>query len=364
MTENRVKFFTVFCLGFLVFAISFFFGNVKVVEGKKANELVVQTWGGIAHEAEEKAFFRPFEEKTGIKVVPVVVGAGLFGKIGAQVRSNNVEWDIITAMDYPSIATAANKGLMEAIDYDIVTNTADLIPGSTKKYGVANSVEVQVITYNHEKFSKEKYPKNWKEFFDVESFPGPRTMPNWGIPDQVLVAALLADGVAPDELVPIDYDRAFKKLDAIKPYVKVWYTGGDQSIQTMLREEAVIGMLTDGRAKGAIEMGAPINIVWEKGLFYHAYLAVVKGAPHRKAAMEFINFCCQPKPQSIYTKIVKYSGSNPKLLKFLDRGEQKNQAIHPDNFDKLIQYPSDENAEWVTAHKDEINEKWNTWLSQ
>ena len=41
--------------------------------------------------------------------------------------------------------------------------------------------------------------------------------------------ALLADGVAPSKLFPLDLDRAFHKLDQIKPNVAVWWKTGDQS---------------------------------------------------------------------------------------------------------------------------------------
>src|SRR3989442_1490871 len=43
--------------------------------------------------------------------------------------------------------------------------------------------------------------------------------------------ALVADGVPPDKVFPMDVDRAFRKLDQIKPHVKVWWTQGNQSQQ-------------------------------------------------------------------------------------------------------------------------------------
>jgi putative spermidine/putrescine transport system substrate-binding protein len=40
----------------------------------------------------------------------------------------------------------------------------------------------------------------------------------------MLEIALLADGVAPDKLYPLDLDRAFKKLDTIKKNTIWWAT--------------------------------------------------------------------------------------------------------------------------------------------
>ncbi len=60
-------------------------------------------------------------------------------------------------------------------------------------------------------------PQSWTDFFDTAKFPGPRSLPDtgdreWWVP----LAALLADGVAPDKAFPMDIDRAYKKLDALK----------------------------------------------------------------------------------------------------------------------------------------------------
>ncbi len=48
--------------------------------------------------------------------------------------------------------------------------------------------------------------------------------------------ALLADGVAPDKLYPIDADRAFKKLDTIKKQ-SIFWTTNSQSQQLLVDGE-------------------------------------------------------------------------------------------------------------------------------
>ena len=52
--------------------------------------------------------------------------------------------------------------------------------------------------------------------------------------------ALLADGVPADKLYPIDMDRAFHKLDEIKPHITVWWTTGAQPAQLLLDKEVVM----------------------------------------------------------------------------------------------------------------------------
>ena len=86
-------------------------------------------------------------------------------------------------------------------------------------------------------------PKTWADLFDAEKFPGKRTFYKWSAPG-VIEAALLADGVAPDKLYPLDLDRAFKKLDTIKDDI-IWWIGGAQSQQLLASAEAPFGQLLE-----------------------------------------------------------------------------------------------------------------------
>jgi len=327
-------------------------------------ELVIQTWGGSKATAEKHAFYDPFTEATGIKITLVEASGDTLGKVAAQVRSGNVEWDLISGYPYPNVEAAAKKGLFEEIDYSIVTDTKDLMAGSVKKWGLGQEVNAVMLAYNTNKWPGDNHPKTWTDFFDVKKFPGPRAMANWGTPGENLAIALLADGVAPDKLIPFDYDRAFKKLDQIKPHVKVWYTSGDQLIKILQDEEVVMAQTWDGRSKYAKQYGAPINLIWDQGLFYICYWNVVKGAPHKKAAMQFLNFINRPELQAIFTNYIWYSSANVKSVNFLHPSIQKDQAIYPENRKKLVKFPNEKTGKWLADHQDEMAEKFNNWIMQ
>ena len=78
--------------------------------------------------------------------------------------------------------------------------------------GVAGDTFTFNVNYNSEEFSSDE-PEGWADFFDTDAFPGKRAV--WGsyVVNGVLEGALLADGVAPEDLYPLDLDRAFEKLD-------------------------------------------------------------------------------------------------------------------------------------------------------
>ena len=327
-------------------------------------ELVIQTWGGALTEAQNKAFFAPFEKETGIKIVVVEAGGDLFGKVATQVRSGHVEWDLCGGYYYPAVETAAAKGLLEPIDYKFISNATALIPSAVKKWGVGQQMESLCIAYNYNTYKGDDYPKSWADFFNVEKFPGPRAMNNWGGHVENMVAALLADGVPFKEIRSIDYERAFKKLDQIKSHIKVWYTSGDQLMKAMLDEEVVLAQSTDGRTKAAKKLGATVNHVWNEGLFYITYWNIVKGAPNKEAALQFLDFICRPEQQAILVEQIGYSSTNPKLIDFLDPEIQKDQSIYPSNLSKQYEIPGENFAQWVTDHRDEISEKWYTWIAK
>ena len=67
-------------------------------------------------------------------------------------------------------------------------------------------------------------------------------------PVRTLQFALVADGVPLDKVFPIDVDRAFKKLEQIKPHIKVWWTQGNQSQQLMRDGEVDMMVMWNARA--------------------------------------------------------------------------------------------------------------------
>lgn len=350
-----------------VFVVSICLTNAGFLPRAHAgrDHLVVQTWGGQLDLAQRLAFFDPFTEETGIKVVSVEAGTSVGGKLAAMQRSGNIEWDIITA-DYESYNTKYyNKGYLEDVDYSIVANTKDLVPGSAKKWGVAQYLEGICMVFNTKAFPEGKpQPSSYRDFFDAQKFPGPRAMHNWGGPSDNLSIALMADGLSPDECLPIDFDRAFKMMDKVKPHIKVWYTTGAQLVQALLDEEVVMAISTDGRAKQAIESGAPIQIIWNQSFYYLAYNAVVKDTPMKEVAMQLMAFCNRPEQQAIFNNHIGYTPANVKAIRYLHPKFQKQQSTHPDNIDKVFNFMMIENASWAIENVDMVDEKWNSWIAQ
>ncbi len=207
----------------------------------------VNTWGGSWTAAEEAAFFKPFTEATGIQIRTVAPVS--YAKLKAQVQSGSYEWDI-TAINQSDWLRAEKEGLVEPIDWTIVQKDK-LFPDAVFANGISYCALGTNLCYRKDKFPNGG-PKSWADFWDVKKFPGTRSLFNNA--PRTLNAALLADGVPADKVYPMDIDRAFKKLDQIKPHIKVWWTQGNQSQQ--LIRDGEIDMMAIWNARASELAGA------------------------------------------------------------------------------------------------------------
>src|SRR5262249_45869835 len=187
--------------------------------------LYVNSWGGSFTAAQDAAYFKPFTALTGIQIRTVTPVS--YAKIKAQVLAGRYEFDM-TSINSMQWLRASREGLAEPIDWTIFkkgTLPPDAIVATG--HGVASNIQGTNLCYRRDKFPNGG-PRSWADFWDVKTFPGARGLCINDSP-RTLIFALLADGVPADRLYPLDIDRAFKKLDQIKPHIKVWWRGGNQS---------------------------------------------------------------------------------------------------------------------------------------
>jgi putative spermidine/putrescine transport system substrate-binding protein/mannopine transport system substrate-binding protein len=175
----------------------------------------------------------------------------------------------------------------------------------------------------------------------------------------VLATALLADGVEPAELVPMDLDRAFRKMDEIKPEVAVWWETGDQSQQIMRDREVVLSMMWSGRAVSLKDEGVPIDVELNQAIDETSFWSVLKDAPHLDAAYEFLNFyITRPEAHVEFYEDTYYPTPNQEALDLLPESErQDNVATIADELVEVNGY------EWVAENQERITERWNSWLA-
>jgi putative spermidine/putrescine transport system substrate-binding protein len=314
--------------------------------------IYVNTWGGSWTAAEEAAFFKPFTDQTGIRVKTVAPVS--YAKLKAQVQSGSYEWDI-TAITQADLLRAEREGLVEPVDWTVVKKDK-LFPNAVYANGLAYCALGTNLAYRKDKFPQGG-PKSWADFWDVKKFPGNRSMLNNAV--RSVQFALVADGVPVDKVFPLDIDRAFRKLDQIKPHIKVWWTQGNQSQQLVRDGEVDMIVMWNARASELQQQGLPVELVWPGATITTTMWGVAKGAPNRKAAWEFLQFAVQPKPQADFANKLYYGPTNPEAFKYISPEVSRQLPTYPENAKVAIK--SDTVAEADQTAK--IQERFTQWLA-
>ena len=314
--------------------------------------IYVNTWGGSWTAAEEAAFFKPFTEQTGIRVRTVAPVS--YAKLKAQVQSGNYEWDV-TAINQGELLRAEREGLIEPIDWTVVKKDK-LFPNAVFANGLAYCALGTNLAYRKDKFPRGG-PKTWADFWDVKKFPGTRGMLN--NPIRALQFALVADGVGVDKIFPLDVDRAFRKLDQIKPHIKVWWTQGNQSQQLMRDGEVDMNVMWNARASELQAQGLPMELVWHGATITTTMWAVAKGAPNRTLAWELIQFALQAKPQADFSNRLYYGPSNPEAFKHIPTEVARQLPTYAENAKIAIKA----DPVWEADNAARIQERFTQWLA-
>jgi putative spermidine/putrescine transport system substrate-binding protein len=212
----------------------------------------------------------------------------------------------------------------------------------------------QAFAYRTDTFPNEA-PSSWADFWNVEKFPGRRGLVREA---EVMEQALLADGVLPADLFPLDMDRALRKLDEIKPHITTWWTSGAQTSQFLVTGELDLCSCYNGRAQVAIDEGAPVRIVWNQASLIEHGWSVPKGGPKTELARQFVKFCARADRQAAYTDYLPYGPTNPKSYDFISPEIAAKLPTEPGRVD--LTYKGD--AAWWAANKEEAHERFEAWL--
>ena len=326
-----------------------------VSAGRAAAEdvtIVVNGSGGSLAEAIKKLFEDPFTEATGIKVratAPVSLP-----KLKAMVESGNVEWDL-TELNGDDVARASEAGWLEPLDYSIIDPDNQLPEMAKARDAMVRASYSTVLGYRTDRFDG-KTPKTWADFWDVKTFPGPRSLEN--SPKANLEFALLAAGVPKDQIYPIDVDKAFAKLDEIKEHIPVWWDNGAQHVQLLVDGEVNMTSCWNGRITPLKKEGKPVDISWEGGALMLSYLGIPKGAKHPKEAMQFMKFRMDPKASAEFVKLVPYPGFVPGMMELLEPEFVATLPTAPEN--AAVQFPF--GAAWWAQNLEEVQKRWNEWM--
>jgi putative spermidine/putrescine transport system substrate-binding protein len=318
----------------------------------KKNEVVFVSWGGSYQKAQDSAYLMGFQQKSGVRVRQESY-SGELPKIKEMVGAKKTSWDVVS-ITQEMFSRGVADGLYEDLDFKLI-DTAGFLPGSVYKQGIAHLIFSTVIAYNKDHYKDRPRPVNWKEFWDVKNFPGNRSLNDGPVGN--LEFALLADGANPAALYPLDIDRAFRKLDEIRPYIKVWWKEGQQPVQLLSGNDVQLSTAYNGRVSKAQSDGEPVAIEWNGGMLEPEYFVIPKGAPNKQQANELIGFSTRAEQQQKFVRMIPYGPTNLGAMNALPDDVLK--QLPDSKFNLAGQFLM--NGVWWGQHYDELLKRWNEW---
>lgn len=298
--------------------------------------------GGPSGESIEVGYIKPFTEKTGIRVVRENP-AGL-GKVRAMVESRNVTAPI-TELSSSELEQAKALDLLDPLDWDAI-DPAPIYEEAIDEYGLGWQYYSTIMAWRE----GEKPLTSWADMWDVENFPGARSFPDY--PNYILPMALIADGVAVEDLYPLDLDRAFAKLDEIKDHVAVWWEAGAQPPQLLQDNEVQYVAAWSGRVTDV----EGVEYTYDQGQLDLTYFAIPKGASDeaKDAVYQLMHEMTIAENQAAAAEIVSYTGPSQDLDPLLPQDRINKFPTVQQNRD--VQFFID--AQWWFDNAEEVELRW------
>lgn len=326
----------------------------KQADARQGGRLTIVSYGGGAYrDSQEKAFFDRFSAITGSTIESVVWNAD-YGKLKTMVNSGRVPWDVVEVTEAQALR-AEKEGLLAPLS--LTPDATSFAAGTSTPYGVGNIFWATVLTYNNGQYPREK-PVTWGDFWDVSRFPGERAL--YDDPRGNLEIALIADGVTPDQLYPLDVDRALRKLEELRLHVRVWWKDSSQPLQLLSNGTVTLASAWNGRVFSANRTGSDFGMSWSGAALELNWWVIPRGSRHVDLASRFIYFASVPCFLAEQAELVGYGPANQAALKFVSDVVAPSLPTYPDNLAHSFRIDSS----WWADNEESLKTRWLQWKNQ
>lgn len=276
-----------------------------------AHELTVATWGGDYQASQRRVFFDTWEARTG-KSINDVAFDGTWRSAKSNLQSG-ATWDVLD-MELADVKRACERGVIRAIDWERIAARDDLVPQAREVCGVGNVIWSYVLAYDSSRVQRK--PAGWADLWNFDGFAGKRAVrktAQWN-----LEAALIADGVAPEEVYTAlntrqGVERAFAKLEQLKPHV-IWWRAGAEPIDLIAAGDAVLATAYNGRVTGAQQAGVTIDLIWAEALYTVDYWVIAANSNNLDDAYSLIDWASTAEIMAYLPAEVAYGPTSRRAL--------------------------------------------------
>jgi putative spermidine/putrescine transport system substrate-binding protein len=286
-----------------------------------STEVVLAGFGGETYDTRHQVVFDSFTELSGARVVDAPWD---YGKYLNMVTEPSPEWDMIDFDGY-SLVGLVQAGTAPAELAEWVRRS-DLVDEEYQDYASGGYAYSVVMGWSPE---LEETPQTWADFFDTERFPGKRAFPR-SIYAGTVEIALLADGVPKDELYPLDFDRAFRKLDELKGDL-VYYDSYAQGQQLLVQGSATMIATANSRMIQLEDEGRGEFTYNQAILYPWSAFPLTQNAPNADAANALVDTMAHPEVQAEVARRLYLGPTVSEAFDLLSEEEMARQPNSPEN---------------------------------
>jgi putative spermidine/putrescine transport system substrate-binding protein len=313
-----------------------------------SGEIVWSDFGGPTNEARQEIYFTPFAEDTGVEVVSVVV-------------NDAMQQEMVSGGPGDYDATHVGLDLVYAHMDNVIQVPQEYqdkaLPEDIRAYAFGTFFVGHAQGYLTSTFPNGG-PKTWADFWDVQTYPGKRAWPGSpGSYDSSCEIALLADGVAPDGLYPLDFERCSAKLDELRPNM-VFYTSYPEIQQLLVSGTAAIAMGPSGQFAALRNAGQDVTVSWEQAVVAPNVIAIPKQAPNPENILALTDYFHDPQRQAEFAARTNYGPGNPEAYEYIPEDVQDN-LVNAPSHTTVVYQDSKARAEAT----EELLNWYTTWLA-
>ncbi len=290
------------------------------------NDLTIVTRDGSLQHAIQSAYVQPFTAVTGTPVQQPVWEGGI-DILRTQAKATDDRWDLVL-VDADELATGCSEGLFEKLDWSAIGGKDHYQSQAVSDCGLGAVIVTTTLAWD-----KDKLPvvPSWSDFWDVAKYPGKRGLRK-GVRGN-LEFALMADGVAPADVYKTlstsdGLDRAFRKLDQLKPYI-VWWSTEAEAAHILASGDVLMTTAPSGQiATMAEKEHKNFGFQFNASLFELESWVIMKGSASARNAQQFLYFTGMT---AVEQRLLQHSGDGG-LAKGLNDGlTPELAAVSPSN---------------------------------
>jgi putative spermidine/putrescine transport system substrate-binding protein len=267
-------------------------------------------------------------------------------------------WSLIQ-LSTEEVNAGCDAGLLEKVDWPAIGGRDHYLQPTVSDCGVGASAHALVLAWDRDKFNG---TPTWADFFDIARYPGKRALPRRA--RDVLEIALLADGVAPADVYRTlrsndGVDRAFRKLDQLRPYLDWWESAADAT-RVLGSGEVLMSAAPNGNVVAAARAGGrSFGMQWTGAITAFDWWAIPRNSTDARDAQQFLYLVGLPALQARMLAEAGAPGFAKGVADFASPAAAAASPLLPANLSAGL--TTDESF-WHD-NQEKLSARFNTWLA-